>query len=330
MNKTAAVLLLVSAGVLFPRTALAIGPLLRISEREINFGRVDQFQQVRQKIIVRNEGDAPLVIMKIDTDCGCTAAVMADSVIAPGREAPVEIAFSTGDRQGEQHKTVTIKTNDPAEPTVRINVISDVVPYVRLSDERVRFAPVHAGEVKTERVRLAADSGFGLKVKSVEPGEPFFTTKAEPDPSADEEAFFVSMTLLPDAPAGPFRKTIDVETTGRVPRTFHLIVTGQILSYFIVKGEPRVILPVVPAGKPSMGSVMIECDGTKEYRLLSVDVSVPFLKGEIVEKKQNAYAVQVSLAPDAPVGAFRGTVIVHTGDPKQPQIEMMVQGMVRG
>lgn len=310
--------------------AAAAAPILHVSKRVVDFGKIDQFQQVREKVTLRNDGTAPLRILKVDTDCGCTAGALTDSLIPPGRETPIEIAFSSKDYQGPQEKTVTIKTNDPAEPTFRITVRADVVPYVRVSDERIRFATVKKGEAASQKIRFSAEKGFGLKIESVSEGGEFLATRVEADPNPKEEAFWLHVSLKADAPAGPFRKVIDVDTGGKVKRTFHIVTTGQIQSYFMLRGEARIVVPTVPQGKTSVAEVVITCDGSKPYELLAVESSLPFLRGEIHKKDASNFAVRIQLATDAPAGPFRGGIRVKTSDPDQPTIEMMVQGMVRG
>lgn len=313
-----------------PAAIAGASPLLHISNRAVDFGRIDQFQQVREKLTIRNDGTSPLRILKIDSDCGCTAGALSDSLILPGREVSIEIAFSSKDYQGPQDKTITIKTNDPAEPTLRIAVRADVVPYVRVSDERARFATVKLGESATQKIRFSSEKGFGLKIESVGDGGEYLATRVEADPSAKEEAFWLHLTLKPDAPAGPFRKVIDVDTGGKVKRTFHIVATGQVQSYFVLRGEPRIVIPSVPQGKSSVGEALFTCDGTKPYELLGVETSLPFLRGEVLKRDASNYAVRVQLATDAPAGPYRGGVRVKTSDPNQPIIEIMVQGMVRG
>ncbi len=308
----------------------AASPILHVSSRSIDFGRIDQFQQVREMVLLRNDGTSPLRILKVDSDCGCTAGALGDSVVAPGREVSMEISFSSRDYQGPQEKSVTIKTNDPAEPTVRISVRADVVPYVKVSSERIRFPTVKKGQGAGEKIRFSAEKGFGLTIASVGDGGEFVTTRVERDPDPKEEAYWLHVDLKTDAPAGPFRKQIDVETGGRLKRTFHVIVTGQIQSYFILRGEPRVVIPAVPKGQSSVAEALITCEGNKPYELLAVETSLPFLRGEIVKKDSSNYSVRIQLAIDAPAGPFRGGVRVRTSDPNQPVLEMMVQGLVRG
>ncbi|MDM7915843.1 MAG: DUF1573 domain-containing protein, partial [Candidatus Eisenbacteria bacterium] len=190
----------------------AKGPMVHVSERNIDFGNVEQFQQLEKVIRISNIGDAPLLLLKIDTDCGCTTGIPADSVIAPGRSTPLRISFATRESKGITEKKVTILTNDPAESKVTISLVADIRPLVEMTPERVRFEPLRAGETATQTVRLRAEKGFGLKVTGIDASERFLHVTSRAVPSADAEVIEIVVQVKPDAPAGPFRDDVEVHT----------------------------------------------------------------------------------------------------------------------
>jgi hypothetical protein len=123
----------------------AKGPILQISDREVDFGRVEQFSTLEHQVLLGNEGDAPLRILKVETSCGCTVAIPSDSVVFPGRETKLNVTFQTKDVSGKQEKRIVLRTNDPAEPTVNIMVRADVRTLVRLSEDLVSFETIQLG-----------------------------------------------------------------------------------------------------------------------------------------------------------------------------------------
>ncbi len=311
-------------------TLAAKGPLIRVSERTIDFGKAPQQQLLHRDLIISNRGDEPLVIFKIESSCGCTGVILADSVIAPGADARVDVSFSTRDYQGPQEKLLQIRSNDPAERIVKIAVKADVTPTIEISSDQVRFSTIRRGETPQQTVRLAAKAGFGLAVKKIEGGESYLTTSVIPEKAGDQEVCNVVLKLKPTAPAGPFRKIVTVFTTGAIPRAIELAVSGQVISYFQIDGDARINFAITEKGVTSAANVRLKCDGSKPYRLESVESTLPFVTGQIVPEGANGFSLKLTLLGTAPAGPFRGLVKLKTTDPDQPVIEVGIQGLVRG
>ena len=88
---------------------LTEGPLIRLDERRWDVGRVPQNSAFRHSFRLRNDGTAPLVIQKVETDCGCTAAMYRDTVIAPGASSALDLQFDSRDCEGEVQRVVVLK-----------------------------------------------------------------------------------------------------------------------------------------------------------------------------------------------------------------------------
>jgi hypothetical protein len=86
-------LILLAAGA----TAAAAGKEARAKFKEAvwDFGKVKQGEVLAHEFVFTNEGDAPLVIERVSTSCGCTAALASEDRIAPGKEGRVKASFDT-------------------------------------------------------------------------------------------------------------------------------------------------------------------------------------------------------------------------------------------
>ena len=70
---------------------------------------------VRRKFVIRNEGAAPLTIVRAYTTCGCTTAEFSARVIPPGKLAVVTLIFDAGfhDARGQTvDRGIIIENND--------------------------------------------------------------------------------------------------------------------------------------------------------------------------------------------------------------------------
>lgn len=104
-------------------TSLAAGPSIEFPETSKSFGtfRLDLIQTMDFEFV--NTGDEPLIIMSVNTDCGCTAAGYPKEEIAPGDTARISVRYNgRNNPTGTFIKQVRVRSNDPEHPLVRLFV----------------------------------------------------------------------------------------------------------------------------------------------------------------------------------------------------------------
>jgi len=107
--------------------ALASGqPKIKFKETAWNFGKVKQGEVMSHEFVFTNEGDATLVIQKVSTSCGCTAALVSADKVQPGKEGRIEIKFDTRGYGGPVNKLVYVDSNDPGEAHRQLEVSAEI------------------------------------------------------------------------------------------------------------------------------------------------------------------------------------------------------------
>jgi hypothetical protein len=101
-------------------------PVLKFSETQYDFGKIDEGKVVEHTFNFLNSGKATLKISEIKTSCGCTAALVSNEKIGPGEEGTLLVELDTKNRKGKMSRTITIKSNDPKEPTKVLTVYADI------------------------------------------------------------------------------------------------------------------------------------------------------------------------------------------------------------
>ncbi len=87
-------------------------PEMTFEADSIHFGVLAQGEKVRHTYRFKNTGDAPLVIAKVETTCGCTALKdWPKEPIAPGDKGEFTVEFDSHLRSGIQRKFVTAMAN---------------------------------------------------------------------------------------------------------------------------------------------------------------------------------------------------------------------------
>ncbi len=103
-----------------------------------DFGKVKQGDVVTHEFTFRNEGSAPLVVERIETTCGCTAALVSEKRIAPGRDGRIKTTFDTRGYSGRMTRFLYVVSNDAANPRRELSVTADieVPPAARIDVDR--------------------------------------------------------------------------------------------------------------------------------------------------------------------------------------------------
>ena len=97
-------------------------PNIEMLETSYNFGEIQQGESVTHDFILKNTGDADLIISAAKGSCGCTVPEWPKNPIAKGEEAAIKVTFNSAGRSGKQNKTVTLVTN--AIPNTRVIIIN--------------------------------------------------------------------------------------------------------------------------------------------------------------------------------------------------------------
>jgi hypothetical protein len=101
-------------------------PKIKFKETSWDFGRVKQGELLSHEFIFSNEGDATLIIQKVTTTCGCTAALLSAEKVPPGREGKIEVKFDTRGYGGQVNKLLFVDSNDPNQARQQLQVTADI------------------------------------------------------------------------------------------------------------------------------------------------------------------------------------------------------------
>jgi hypothetical protein len=97
-------------------------PKLLFSQPSWDFGEVWHTETPTLTLTIKNEGDAELILAKVRTTCGCTAAQPAASRVPPGGSTTVKVQYDTHGKQDAVESKVIVETNDPRTGAVIGNV----------------------------------------------------------------------------------------------------------------------------------------------------------------------------------------------------------------
>ena len=101
-------------------------PKIVVDRDTWDFGRVKQGDTLNHEFVFRNAGEAVLNVKNVETSCGCTAALVTENKLAPGKQGRVKVSFSTAGYGGQVTKYVFLDSDDPDQPRLQLQVKADV------------------------------------------------------------------------------------------------------------------------------------------------------------------------------------------------------------
>jgi hypothetical protein len=96
-----------------------------------DFGDVVNGDIVSQDLVVRNEGNEPLVVETVSTSCGCTTATLEPMTISAGGTATLRVEFDSGahgpDLSGQVIRQIFLSSNDPQRPEAIVEFSANIL-----------------------------------------------------------------------------------------------------------------------------------------------------------------------------------------------------------
>jgi uncharacterized protein DUF1573 len=106
----------------------AKSPRITVEPASFDFGRTLQNKTLVKEFVIKNFGDADLVIENVSTTCGCTVAEGYAKLIKPGGTTPLRVSLETRSSNGKMERKVLVRSNDPATGLLEVKVEATVEP----------------------------------------------------------------------------------------------------------------------------------------------------------------------------------------------------------
>lgn len=129
------IFLIILVSLIYTQGAVSVAselpPQITFTESSYDFGNIEEGEVVIHNFVLKNTGGSTLVLERVKTSCGCTAALPQNREIAPGDTTSIRVSFDSHNRTGEKvHKTVTVYSNDPEHPQAYLFITGSVVTPV--------------------------------------------------------------------------------------------------------------------------------------------------------------------------------------------------------
>jgi hypothetical protein len=149
-----------------------LGAKVSSQQTEHNFGDIESGKTVTHYFVISNTGDDNLIIKNVHASCGCTAAKPEKEKLSPGESTKLKVQFNSTGRKGPQEKTVSVMTNDPKNPELKLKIKGNVVnknaaPAIYFPETEYNFGKMKEGKVGEHTFRFSNKGNSSLVISDV-------------------------------------------------------------------------------------------------------------------------------------------------------------------
>lgn len=300
-------------------------PKIQFDEMIHDFGRVRSGAVMKHEFAFTNAGGADLVIDDVLPACGCTTITDFTRTIPPGGKASLTLEFNSFSLQGEQIKTMLVKSNDPLQPNLVLQLKGiywspiEIYPLTALL-----FLPPHTDQKLSTTVRIVNQMEQPLKLEAPVSSVPYLTARVSEATPGKE--FHVVVDTVPPFPHQDIQATIRLATNSKETPIIELNVV-VIAQPEILITPPQMFLPAELPPVPEPYTISIRNQSPGAITLKDPACNAPGAKVELRETTAGKDFELVVRFPQEmakdPAQSFQ--ITVNTSLASQPQISIPVQ-----
>jgi len=295
-------------------------PAIRMSETTKDFGQVWATGTLTHDFIVRNEGDQVLKLLSVKPSCGCTVAQGYDTDIPAGGQGKIPVSMDSKKLHGKFSKTVTVNSNDPVTPVLRLSLMGEVKQYVELSPQRLNFSHIKNQEERSETITITNNSDKTMQLALEGEGTvgPFTLELVEKEPGKVVEA-----KISAKPPYQPKLNNAQFTLTTNVPEQpkVDLMVSAYIPPRLEVRPEQIVLSS--PPTSDLVRPIRLVNNGESPVKVVSAEADDEDLQVSFTEQEPGkTYEVKVTVPAGYEATEQSKQITLKTDDAEYPEIKI--------
>ncbi|RJP35891.1 MAG: DUF1573 domain-containing protein [Phycisphaerales bacterium] len=302
-------------------------PKAVIAEATHDFGTVwasaDNF--IKHTFTIKNEGDGLLKILSVKPACGCTLAGDHPDRLKPGEsgEFPFKLKTETlaHAKDGKFSKAVTITTNDPEKPTLRL-LLEGTARFHVAAPALISFGTLKA-DVDTERTETITNNTdkplkLTLPETKVTPESPF---KYELVEKEEGKVYELKVRTVPPLQEGRINGELKIQTNIEEQKELNVRVALNVPPRLLVRPSLVVYDP-----KRLTRPVTFTNNGSTDVKVTGATTDDPALDVEIEEMDAGKnYTIKVTFPENYDSSKTDRKLVIKTDDPEKPEIEVPIR-----
>jgi len=165
----------------------------------------------------KNEGEAPVTLTELRSNCGCAQPTVKSKVVPPGGSDVVKVVYTPGDRVGPQSAQLVVRTDEkgvsPALLSLRVNIRS----AVSLTPRLVRWSKAEGVVPRTIEIKQLGEKP--MRILEVKPMSDALSAELKPG----SETGTWLLTLTPKSTESPSTTKVQIHTEEGVRKTTYTV-----------------------------------------------------------------------------------------------------------
>jgi len=294
-------------------------------ESRHDFGMVPRGVKVKHDFLLVNPLAEPITILNLRPSCGCTSGRAMARAVAPGQSVVIEAEMDTRNFVGPKSTVlfVTLITASGREGEARLGVSCHILSDIVLNPGSIDFGTVVRGQSPAQVLTIDRLSGPGWRfVRMVSASRALNAQLAETGRSESKVNYSLSVSLKPDAPAGPLRDELRLISNDPETPSIPIMVTALIRGD--LSAAPSVLsLGQIHSSAGAQGRFIVR--SSRPFAIRSIEgAGDGFSTSPPDAKPQPVHVVTVAYKPEEGTtrGDIRRVFRVHTDLPGEPPLEL--------
>jgi len=311
-------------------------PQLSVPQPRRDLGPLTAGDTAEAEFAFANTGDLPLAITHVAVSCGCTTTSYPPS-LRPGEKGALKVKLASSALwSGIVEKQITIHSNDPAQPEMKLDLVADMRPLFRFDPPNPLSINYRKGDVLRQIVSITAAADATVAVTGATPAGSGTEARLLPRQSCDPPGVArVEVTVRPPAQGGDFSTSVILQTSHvRVP-TVPLVLMAVSQDAITVSPSFLYLGSLRAPTKSGEERLLILFKRSGAFRVLAVRTGTPVLQAALRppakagDEAANSYhEISIRYLGGSPPGDVTGTIVVSTDDPDSRTLEVPFQARV--
>lgn len=296
-------------------------PELVCAEPEYFFGAVSNTNNIQHVFLLANDGDRPLTIYRVKSDCGCLLIRQPVTTLAPGEETALAVKYLLKGRRGPQRRRIAIESDDPVQPRFFLYMFGEALAEIEIDPEQVYWGNIRADGNGEKQVEIKFTDG-PYRILAVSNPAPFLAAAVATAPAGR-----ILVRLQPPLPLGSFYYPLQVITDH--PRFPELAIPMQGRVVGELYAVPEALALNADDQEPVNRTLLVKSSRRQSFRILRVDSPAPSIRVNIRTTILSGWRLDVQNLAAKPELDGRELIIV-TDCAAMPELRVPIRVMKSG
>ncbi len=300
--------------------------IIKPDEEVHDFGTTWVGATLKHTFKIKNDGTAPLEISKVQPGCGCTTAGPHPNKLAPGETGEFSFSLNSAKLSGPYEKAITISSNDPSNPQLKLKLKGEVKQYVNIVPSTANFGKIFGGEPQERVLKITNNTDKPLELTLEPPADSPF--KFELTATEPGKAYDLKVSVTPPSEAKNLNTQVSLKTNIEGQADIQVNALATIPPRLDIQPPDVVVNDSTGAANsaPLTRLVRFTNYGKDPVKVTEATCDDPEIKLSVQERvADKEYTIQVNIPANYKIADTGRTITLKTTDKEKPSITVPVK-----